>query len=85
MQRVRKYIVETLVRGCSLYKIQGGYSGEEHMEIQTILTQDEFSALMAFIRNNHIKAFITAGNCSEVYGLWFRHKKKDGKTIIVNE
>ena len=84
-ERVRKYIVEELVRGCSLYKIQGGYSGEEHTEIQTLLTQDEFSSLMAFIRNNHIKAFITAGNCSEVYGLWFRHKKKDGKTIIVNE
>lgn len=84
-ERVRKYIVEDLVRGCSLYKVQGGYSGEEHTEIQTLLTQDEFSSVMAFIRNNHIKAFITAGNCSEVYGLWFRHKKKDGKTIIVNE
>lgn len=84
-ERIRKYIVETLVRGCSIYKIQGGYSGEEHLEIQVLLTQDEFSSLMAFIRNNHIQAFITAGNCSEVYGLWFRHKKKDGKTIIVNE
>jgi len=83
--RVRAYIVDVLVRGCSLYKIQGGYSGEEHVEIQVLLTQDEFSSLMAFIRDNHIKAFITAGNCSEVYGLWFRHKKKDGKTIIVNE
>lgn len=83
--RIRKYIVEGLVRGCSLYKIQGGYSGEEHTEIQVLLTQNEFSSLMAFIRNNHIQAFITAGNCSEVYGLWFRHKKKDGKTIIVNE
>jgi uncharacterized membrane-anchored protein YitT (DUF2179 family) len=84
-ERIRSYIVDTLVRGCSLYKIQGGYSGEEHVEIQALLTQDEFSSLMAFIRNNKIKAFITAGNCSEVYGLWFRHKKKDGKTIIVNE
>ena len=84
-ERIRKYIVETLVRGCSIYKIQGGYSREEHLEIQVLLTQDEFSSLMAFIRNNHIQAFITAGNCSEVYGLWFRHKKKDGKTIIVNE
>ena len=84
-ERVRKYIVETLVRGCSLYKIQGGYSEEEHLEIQVLLTQDEFSSLMAFIRNNKIQAFITAGNCSEVYGLWFRHKKKGGKTIIVNE
>ena len=84
-ERLRAYIVNTLVRGCSIYKVEGGYSGEEHREIQVLLTQDEFSSLMAFIRNNKIKAFITAGNCSEVYGLWFRHKKKDGKTIIVNE
>ena len=84
-ERIRKYIVEELIRGCSLYKVQGGYSGEEHIEIQTILTQDEFSSVMAFIRNNHIKAFITAGNCSEVYGLWIRHKKIHGKVEIVNE
>jgi uncharacterized membrane-anchored protein YitT (DUF2179 family) len=84
-ERVRQYIVDVLVRGCSIYKIQGGYSGEEHLEIQVLLTQDEFSSLMAFIRDNHIKAFITAGNCSEVYGLWFKHKKKNGKTIIANE
>jgi len=83
--RIRKYIVETLIRGCSIYTIKGGYSGEEHLEIQTLLTQDEFSSVMAFIRNNHIKAFITAGNCSEVYGLWFRHKKVHGKTIVVND
>ena len=84
-ERIRHYIVDTLVRGCSLYNIKGGYSDEEHVEIQTLLTQDEFSSLMAFIRDNKIKAFITAGNCSEVYGLWFRHKKKNGKTIIVND
>ena len=84
-ERVRKYIVEDLVRGCSIYKIQGGYSGEEHLEIQTLLTQDEFSSVMAFIRNNHIKAFITAGNCSEVYGLWIRHKKVHGKIEAVKE
>ena len=84
-ERIRQYIVEILVRGCSLYKVEGGYSKEEHIEIQTILSQDEFSSLMAFIRNNNIQAFITAGNCSEVYGLWFRHKKHNGKVIVVNE
>ena len=84
-ERIRKYIVEELIRGCSLYNVEGGYSGEAHIEIQTILTQDEFSSVMAFIRNNHIKAFITAGNCSEVYGLWIRHKKIHGKVEIVNE
>ena len=84
-ERIRRFIVDDLVRGCSLYPVKGGYSGEEHTEIQVLLTQDEFSSLMAFIRNNNIKAFITAGNCSEVYGLWIRHKKVHGKTVIVNE
>ena len=84
-EKVRSYIVDTLVRGCSLYDIQGGYSGEAHKEIQVLLTQDEFAALMEYIRTNKIKAFITAGNCSEVYGLWFRHKKHHGRIEIVNE
>ena len=84
-ERVRAYIVDTLVRGCSLYRIQGGFNGEERIEIQTLLTQNEFSALMEFIRNNNIQAFITAGNCSEVYGLWFRHRKHNGKVIILPE
>ena len=84
-ERIRKYIIEDLVRGCSLYKVQGGYSGEENIEIQALLTQDEFAALMAFIRENNIKAFITAGNCSEVYGLWFKHRKHNGKVEVISE
>ena len=76
---IRQFIIKELLRGCSLYKIQGGYSGEEHMEIQVLLTQDEFSSLMAFIRNNKVQAFITAGNCSEVYGIWAKHYKHNGK------
>lgn len=78
-EKIRKFIIEDLVRGCSLYDVTGGYSGEKNVEIQTLLTQDEFSALMMFMRNNNIHAFTTAGNCSEVYGLWFKHHKKHGK------
>ena len=82
---IRQFIVNKLLRGCSLYKIQGGYSGEEHIEIQVLLTQDEFSALMAFVRDNKLQAFITAGNCSEVYGLWVHHKKHNGKLEAVTD
>ena len=81
--RIRKFIINDLVRGCSLYKVQGGYSGQENIEIQVLLTQDEFSSLMAFVRDNNIHAFITAGNCSEVYGLWFKHRKHHGKVEII--
>jgi uncharacterized membrane-anchored protein YitT (DUF2179 family) len=69
-ERVRQYIVEKLHRGCSLYEVIGGFSGEKNMEIQVLLTQDEFSNLMNFMKEEGIKSFTTAGNVSEVYGLW---------------
>ncbi|MCQ2068784.1 MAG: YitT family protein [Bacteroidaceae bacterium] len=72
---LRKYIIEELDRGCSLYKVTGGYSGKENIEIQALLTQDEFSSLMDFMKKNDIHGFITAGNVSEVYGLWNKHKR----------
>ena len=74
-EAIRDYIVNKIVRGCSLYEVTGGYKGDKRMEIQSLLTKDEFADLMNFIRENDIKAFITAGNVSEVYGLWSEHKK----------
>ena len=71
---LRKYIIEDLDRGCSLYKVTGGYSGKENTEIQALLTQDEFSKLMDFMKKNDIHGFVTAGNVSEIYGLWNKHK-----------
>ena len=62
------------MRGCSLYEVKGGYSGDVRVEVQALLTQDEFAKLMAFLKNNNIQSFVTAGNVSEVYGLW-REKK----------
>lgn len=76
---VRSFIVNNLVRGCTLYPCKGGYSGEEKMEVQALLTQDEFSDLMKYISDNEISSFITAGNVSEVYGLWFTDRKRRNK------
>ena len=74
-ERIRDYIINTIVRGSSLYEVTGGFTGNKTMEIQSLLTQDEFAKLMTWIRANEIKAFITAGNVSEVYGIWSEHKK----------
>lgn len=76
---VRSFIVNNLVRGCTLYPCKGGYSGEDKMEVQALLTQDEFSDLMKYISDNEISSFITAGNVSEVYGLWFTDRKRRNK------
>ena len=74
-EAIRDYIVNKIVRGCSLYEVTGGYKGEKRVEVQTLLTKDEFADLMSFIREKNIQAFITAGNVSEVYGLWSEHKR----------
>jgi uncharacterized membrane-anchored protein YitT (DUF2179 family) len=75
-EEIRAYIVNTLERGCTLYDVHGGHSGESHVEIQTLLTMDEFSSVMDFVKKNDIHAFITAGNVSEIYGMWNKSKHK---------
>ena len=81
---IRSYIVNTIVRGCSLYEVTGGYTGKKTMEIQSQLTNDEFAVLMKYIRENNINAFITAGNVSEVYGIWSEHKKRRLPRVLKN-
>ena len=75
-ERIRKYIIEDLQRGCSLYNVTGGYNGKQNVEIQALLTQSEFASLMNYLKENDIHGFITAGNVSEIYGDWNQKKKK---------
>ena len=79
--RIRRFIIDDLVRGCTLYDVIGGYSNEKSIELEALLTKDEFSKLMEHINKNEIKAFITAGNVSEVYGLWFKDKKRVKQSV----
>ena len=75
-EEIRAYIIDTLERGCTLYDVHGGFSGAPHVEIQALLTQDEFARVMNFVKKNDIQAFITAGNVSEIYGMWNKAKHK---------
>lgn len=79
--RIRRFIVDRLVRGCTIYEVKGGYSGQKHEELQALLTKDEFAYVMEFIKSNNIQAFITAGNVSEVYGRWFKHNLSHYKNV----
>ena len=75
-EKIRDFTVNTLKRGCTLYNAKGGYSQDDKVELQAILTNEEFAKLMEMIKEQDIHAFITAGRVSEVYGLWLRHSKK---------
>ena len=77
--RIRRYIVDDLERGCTLYEVIGGYTNEKSIELEALLTNDEFSKLMEFLGKNEINAFTTAGNVSEVYGLWAKDRRRTRK------
>ena len=74
-EKIRDFIIGKLGRGCSLYEVTGGYTGEKNIEVEALLTQDEFSNLMEYIKREDIRTFVTAGNVSEVYGLWLKPRK----------
>lgn len=67
-QLIRKFIIEDMQRGATLYPIKGGLSSEDNFEIQSLMTRNEFAYLMEFIKKEKIDAFITAGTVSEIYG-----------------
>ena len=69
-EEIRRFILDDLHRGCSHYHLQGGYSGEEKIEVVTLLTQDEYAKLFNFLTEKKFDHFITAGNVSEIYGFW---------------
>ncbi|WP_373898613.1 YitT family protein [Haloimpatiens sp. FM7315] len=65
---IRKFIVEDMNRGATLYPVKGGLGCEDKFEIESLMTKNEFSYLMEFIKKQEIDAFITAGTVSEIYG-----------------
>ncbi|MBO5960234.1 MAG: YitT family protein [Paludibacteraceae bacterium] len=69
-ERIKQFIINDISRGVTMYNVRGGYTGEDKVELVVLLSTDEFSDLMKYINENEINAFITAGNVSEVYGLW---------------
>lgn len=73
--RIREFIVRTIGRSCTLYRVVGGYSQDEKVELQCLITQQEFAELRKWLDANRIRAFMTAGNVSEVYGSWIKHEK----------
>ena len=77
--RIRRYIIDELHRGCTLYEVIGGYTNEKSIELESLLTNDEFSKLMEYLGKNEINAFTTAGNVSEVYGLWAKDRHRARK------
>ena len=65
-EALRKFIIDDLHSGATIYEAIGAYNFEKHNEIITIVDKNEYQKLMNFINREDPKAFITVYNVSNM-------------------
>ena len=65
-EALRRFIVEDLHSGATIYEAIGAYNMEKRREIITIVDKGEYQKLMKFINQEDPKAFITVYNVSNM-------------------
>lgn len=66
-EELRRFIVEDLHSGATMYEAIGAYNFDKHNEIITIVDKSEYQKLMKFINEADPKAFITVYNVSSMH------------------
>lgn len=76
---LRRFIIDELHSGATIYEAIGAYNFEKHNEIITIVDKSEYQKLMNFINCEDPNAFITIYNVSSVQYQPKIHAKERGK------
>lgn len=69
-EKIQQYVINTMRRGLTLHPVYGGYSNQRQMQIEVVLTPDEFSDLVDFMHKEKIRSFMTSDTVSQVHGIW---------------
>lgn len=69
---IKKFIIDELQRGATIYYAKGAYSGESKEVITTIIDRKEFVKLRNFIKEIDTASFITINNVRETLGEGFK-------------
>ena len=65
-EQLRRFIIEELHSGATVYEAIGAYNLEKHNEIITIVDKSEYQKLMNFINREDPQAFITVYTVSDM-------------------
>ena len=66
IEEIRRFVIEELHSGATIYEAIGAYNLQKHNEIITIVDKSEYQRLMTFINREDPKAFITVYNVSNM-------------------
>ena len=72
----RRYVIENLQRGITVYTATGGYSDAQKSEILAILTKKEYGQFMDYVQSKDPNAFVTISNVKRVVGSWTTPKRR---------
>lgn len=70
---IKKFIIDELERGATVYSAKGAYSGNEKEVITTVVSRKEFIKLRDYIKDIDSLAFITVNNVHEAFGEGFKN------------
>ncbi|MBZ4664133.1 MAG: YitT family protein [Caloramator sp.] len=70
-EEIKKYIIEELGRGVTIYDGRGAFTGEKKEVLMTIISRKEFIKLREYIKELDKRAFISVSNVHEVLGEGF--------------
>mgnify|MGYP002545738699 FL=1 len=65
-EELRRFIIEDLHSGATIYEATGAYNMKKRNEIITIVDKTEYQKLMAYINHEDPKAFVTVYNVSDM-------------------
>lgn len=65
-EQLRRFIIEELHSGATVYEAIGAYNLEKHNEIITIVDKSEYQKLMNFINHTDPEAFVTVYTVSDM-------------------
>ncbi|MEF9983202.1 MAG: YitT family protein [Oscillospiraceae bacterium] len=71
LKEVQKFIVENLKRGLTIYRAEGGYSGENKKILVTIVDRHQYLLLKKELKMLDCDAFLVTRNSKEVLGNGF--------------
>ncbi len=66
-EELRRFIIDDLHSGATIYEAIGAYNMDKHNEIITIVDKSEYQRLMKFIGEEDPRAFITVYNVSNMH------------------
>lgn len=75
-EAIQEYIMKEMNRGTTLYIAKGGYDKKERIELQTIMTANEYKQFLNYLNHSDFDVFLTVSTVNEVIGKWNINRKK---------